>query len=115
MSFIDWFSRRQQNGRIIFNKTNIASHWPDGTLQRLNWNDLAQVDVITTDEGPWAEDVFFLLLDTSGESIVVPQCFDGAQALVEQLAKLPTFDDSALRKAMGSTSNQTFVCWRRAP
>jgi hypothetical protein len=70
--------------------------------------------VLTNDEGPLLEDVFFALLGPGGAGFLVPQGADGSQVLVERLLKLPGFDEQRFIEAMGSTTNRKFVCWSRA-
>jgi hypothetical protein len=73
---------------------------------------LQLVAVETTDEGPFAADVFFHLTgETSG--CVVPLGATGEPVLVERLQTLPGFDNETLIKAMTSTSNQRFILWQK--
>jgi hypothetical protein len=76
--------------------------------------DLEEVGIVTTDEGPFKEDVFFLLLAADRKSgCVVPQSCDGAKELLERLQKLSDFDNQAVIDAMCSMSNARFLCWKR--
>jgi hypothetical protein len=85
----------------------------DGTVESVEWDRLIGVDAITTDHGPWLEDAFFVLHGDDGHGCVVPNAV--ARALFDHFERLPGFDFSAVIAAMGSTSNATFVCWRRSP
>jgi hypothetical protein len=38
---------------------------------------------------------------------------DGFKALLERIQGLPRFDNEAVIRAMGSTSNDRFVVWKR--
>lgn len=80
--------------------------------QRIEWAHLSEVAVRTTPGGPWREDVFFLLSDDRGGGVVVPQT--ESSELLERLQRLPGFDNRELVRAMGSTEDELFVCWRRA-
>ena len=82
-------------------------------IDTIAWSDLREVGVLTTDEGPWVEDVFFALIGPSAAGFLVPQGSDGSQALVERLLKLPGFNELLFIEAMGSTANRKFVCWSR--
>jgi hypothetical protein len=44
---------------------------------------------------------------------VVPQGAQESTQLLERLQRLPGFDNAALMRAMSSTEEATFVCWRR--
>jgi len=80
----------------------------------VRWDDLGEVSIITTSDGPWAEDVYWLLVASDGKSgCAVPQGAEGSQALLEALQKLPGFDNAAVMAAMGSATEAKFICWRR--
>jgi hypothetical protein len=90
----------------------VSCALPDGKTERVAWNDLQRVEIITTDEGPGAADVFWML-HGSATGCVVPQGATGANRLLERLQALPHFDNSAVIQAMGSTSNNRFLVWSR--
>lgn len=90
----------------------VSCSTPGGKTESVAWNDLQRVEVITTDEGPWAADVFGML-HGSATGCVVPQGATGAKRLLERLQELPRFDNEAFIRAMGSTSNQRFLVWNR--
>jgi hypothetical protein len=116
MSFSSWFRRLRQRApdRVTFTADAVTRTRPDGVQETIRWDDLDEVTILTTDEGPWREDVFFLLSASGGESgCAVPQSADGTRELLERLQQLPGFDNGAVIKAMGSTSVARFVCWKR--
>lgn len=85
-----------------------------GRIDEIAWGDLIEVGILTTDEGPIQEDVFFMLLGpTKEKGCSIPQGADGSQKLLERLGCLPDFDQGAVIRAMGSTSNNRFVCWQK--
>ena len=88
--------------------------WPsDGPPTLIAWAEIQGIDVLTTSDGPWAEDVFILLRGPGEQVHAIPQGSDGFPALVERLISLPGFSVQEFTRAMGSTSDQRFVCWRR--
>ncbi len=87
---------------------------PGEKTRRMFWNDLCAIVIETTDEGPWMEDVYFMLFsDDLEKSFGIPQCAEGSQELLEKLMQLPNFNEEAVIKAMGSTVNQSFLCWEK--
>ncbi|MEO8562464.1 MAG: hypothetical protein ABI601_10340 [bacterium] len=86
-----------------------------GESQTLPWRALTGIDVITTSGGPWANDVFLVLLVEPGDSIgcIVPQESEGFQPLANHVLTLPAFDVDEFVAAMGSTRDHRFRCWRR--
>jgi hypothetical protein len=99
---------------VTFTDDSVRRVRADGVTETIRWDDVHEVGILTTDEGPWQEDVFFLLIAADGKSgCCVPQSSDGSKQLLERLQQLPGFDNEAVIKGMGSTSNGKFVCWKR--
>jgi len=85
----------------------------DGRVEQVGWDELLQVVVLTTSDGPFAEDVSFVRTGPEGTGCVVPQGAPECAHLLERLHRLPGFDNEALFRAMSSTQDASFVCWRR--
>ena len=116
MSILRFFRRSKPRTResVTFTDDTVRRVRADGVEEIIRWADLYEVGMLTTDEGPFQEDVFFLLVASDGKSgCAVPQSSDGCDRLLERLQQLPGFDNEALIKAMGSSSNAKFVCWKR--
>jgi hypothetical protein len=92
--------------------SEVVCERPDGRTERISWSDLQKMEVITTDEGPFTADVFWVLHGTSS-GCVIPQGATGDAELLKHLQALPHFDNNVFTEAQGSTSNQTFICWER--
>jgi hypothetical protein len=86
-------------GKVTFDVGGIAYTLPDGTARRVEWSDLRAVEIATTDGGPFAEDVFWVLHST-GSPLLVPQSAGGSDALLTRLQELPGFDSRAVIAAM---------------
>ena len=83
-----------------------------GEQQSVRWDELEEVAIVTTDCGPFLDDVFWMLCGKN-RGCVVPSESLGTNELIERLQKLPGFDNHAVIQAMGSTDNARFVCWTR--
>jgi hypothetical protein len=108
------FNSRKSNGqdRVVFDDVQITRTLPDGKTEIVRWCDLQEIGIITTDEGPASEDVYWMLIGKAGGCAIS----GGAEGLSELLTRFQTlagFDNEVVIKAMGSTSNAKFVCWRR--
>ena len=115
MSLFDFLWRKRQGERIVITDDSVIRFRPDGVQESIRWDDLGEVCILTTDEGPWSEDVFWVLTASDGKSgCTVPQFAEGADKLLEALQELPGFDNEAVIKAMGSTSNAKVFCWRKS-
>lgn len=85
----------------------------DGTEESVTWSDLAEVAIRTTPEGPWKEDVFFLLVRTGGGGCAVPAGDPSADDLMTRLQSMPGFDNDAFVEAMTTIEDGLFVVWQK--
>lgn len=106
------FNPRLKPDRVDFDDASITRTTPNGQIETVRWDDLQEVGIITTNEGPFSEDVFWFLAGSKG-GCVVSSGARGMKELLERLQKLPNFDNEAVIKAMGSTTNNKFQCWKR--
>ena len=100
-------------GRIEFDSEAIRFHLPQGEVQHIQWNELDEVRIMTTDEGPYVEDVFFMLHGEDKKVYTIPQSAEGNVELLARLQMLPDFNNETLIEALGSTSNQQFKLWMK--
>lgn len=98
---------------VRLSDTEVTCERPDGKVERVGWADLQKVEVVTTSDGPFAPDVFWVLHGTDG-GCAVPQGATGDSELLERLQALPGFDNHAFIEAMSSASDRRFLCWQRA-
>jgi hypothetical protein len=114
MGLFDFFVRRKSKAHVLISDAEIVSVRSNGHRESVRLDDLSEVVIITTDEGPFTEDVFFVLIGRNEKSgCAVPQSAEGCDKLLELLQKLPGFDNESVIKAMGSTSNGRFLCWKK--
>lgn len=100
-------------GRVEISDDCVRFHCRD-RVDELAWRDLVEVGIVTTDEGPLLEDVYFILLGPGRKSgCAVPQGARGTEELLARLQTLPGFDHGAVIAAMGCTSNNRFTCWQK--
>ena len=90
-------------------------HRVDGEIEeRIDWSAVEEILIITTDQGPYQEDVFFALGGLDGKGCLVPHEAAVRTKLLDELqTRFPGLDDSMVIKAMGSTSNNTFLIWKK--
>jgi len=77
------------------------------------WRDIQEIRIVTTDQGPAAEDVFWVFLHHDGKRLLrVPGSLvdDAALDLLMQLAR---FDHDQFIKSMGSADNAVFRVWKK--
>ena len=105
----------QKTVELSFDDQVICIRYPDGELRNLRWDELSGVDIRTTDTGPFATDVFWLLYTDKTEpaAIFASGAVGESELLDAMQAKLTGFDNKQFIAAMGSTRNQVFTVWRR--
>src|SRR5918993_563846 len=124
MSLLSWLKSKVQASQktrlqhesewiVTLNDAQISCKRPNGLVESLAWDDLKVVLIETTDEGPFAIDVFWILMgEQSG--CIVPLGAAGADEMLAKLQALPNFNNEAVVEAMSSTDNGRFVCWQRS-
>ena len=106
--------RLEPESRVIVHVSDseIVCERPDGKVERVGWAELETIEIVTTDDGPFAPDVFWVLRGRHS-GCAVPQGATGDRLLLERLQALPGFDNNAVIDAMSSTSNRRFLCWQK--
>jgi len=97
---------------VIFDSAGITHSIADGQSEFVTWADLKTITVVTTNQGPFVDDVFWVLAGDLSRC-VVPSESQGMQELLPRLQTLPGFDNRALISSMSSTQNAQFLCWSR--
>jgi hypothetical protein len=100
---------------VAFDEEGVTRTMASGRIEHVRWDHLVEIEIVTTDEGPFVEDVFWLLSAGDGTGCAVPQGAVGSDALLARLQQLPGFDNGAVIDAMTCVENARFVCWRATP
>lgn len=90
----------------------LGLRWAGGASESVNFDDIQRVAVRTTNQGPFDEDVFFML-EANNNTFLIPQGAEGTTQLLERLQQLPGFDNEALINSMCCMDNKVFLCWER--
>ena len=86
----------------------------DASNEAIAWADLVKVEIVTTDEGPWSEDLFFLLEGADGKGVAVSDALANASGLIAALQqRLPGIDNDAVIASASCTENARFLVWRK--
>ncbi len=112
-ALLAWRNRSGGPGVVSIREGSIAYFGPHGGAV-MALDALTSVEIVTTDAGPVAEDVFWHLTDEMGQQASIPGGAKGAEALLDRLGTLPGFDHMAVVSAMGSAENRRFAVWSRA-
>ena len=131
MGIMDWFRRRHSEEPVILplraTRPADPTFWcvavdsddegcvgisAQGARLPLKFSDLHRIAIRTTDEGPGAEDVFWLLA-AGDQECLIPHGTPGETELFERFLKLPGFNSQTMIEAMTSADNAEFECWNR--
>lgn len=97
-----------------FNEECGTITYPDEDPVEIIWSDVERIEIITTNDGPWSEDFWWLFYLKGTESpIDVPQGAKGNEGIFDVLKKnFEGHDMETIMKALGSTSEARFNVWQ---
>jgi hypothetical protein len=82
--------------------------------ERVSWQDLAKVEILTNDAGPSSEDLFFILHGRDGKGVAIAHDLAVKHGLVATLQKrLAGLDNKAIIDASVSTDVRRFLVWQK--
>ena len=105
--------RSAQPASVTLDAEGISVLTPADRPRSVSWNQLVEVSVLTTADGPLADDVFLVLRGADGSACIVPHAL--VTEFVGHLLRLPGFDHQRFIEAMGSTDEARVVCWKGRP
>lgn len=80
--------------------------------EQVAWVAIARVRIVPTDQGPWLEDVFFIVESKQGQGCTIAHELALRSGLLEGLqSRLKGFNNAAVIEAMGSSENRVFTVW----
>ena len=80
------------------------------------WADVERVRIMTNDQGPYLEDVFFIVDSKKGDGCIVAHDLAVRAGLLEALqSRLEGVNSKAVIDAMCSVENQMFTIWEANP
>jgi hypothetical protein len=120
MGILDFFRKRAERRRLVaaagveFDDERVVHRRRDGSVETMVWSELVEVGILTTSDGPFGEDVYWMLLAADRKSgCAVPGSAVGMDRLLSRLQELPGFDNRQVIEAMGSVADARFVCWTK--
>jgi hypothetical protein len=90
----------------------VSCRRSSGLLETIKWSALQAVIIKTTSNGPFVDDVFWVLVGQNS-GCVVPSETSGSDELLKRLQALPGFDNNAVIRAMSSMNDKDFLCWKK--
>lgn len=79
------------------------------------WSDVEKIQVFTTDEGPFNEDLYWVISFVNcNHCLYIPQLSKGSDKMITAISEVlsePNWDMAI--KAMGSCENDKFLIWSK--
>lgn len=108
-------SRHPASESVTYDERQIVRHVPDGTVERICWDELDRISIITTDQGPWNEDAYWIFEDAARQKgCMIGNGAEGFPALLDHISSFGGFSHERVIEAMGCTSNKRFIIWNRS-
>ncbi len=100
---------------VSFNSNSISVIDPDGLESSVSIEGLTKIDILTTEDGPWAPDVFWRFFTNEDKAVLIfPGGATGESELLTYLQdNVDGFNSDAVIAAMGSTSLASFELWKK--
>ncbi len=100
---------------VAFDDMGVRCERPDGTVERIDWEDLHTVTVEAPNQPPPVPALVWILWSEDRKSgCIFPGRATGADALIEELKRrLDGFDHRALVTAMNADEHMTYVVWQQ--
>lgn len=112
-----WLARRaldRKPSAAAYGGIEIDQHGVRNGEHALRWSELTRIQIITTDEGPFVDDLFWIFEGPAGQHCIIPgPALDST--LFEHLNRLPGVDYEQIIRAQGSCEDARFLIWTAPP
>jgi hypothetical protein len=111
---LQWFRQKvsPKKARAFCDDDGVKVEYPDHPAASIRWEEIMKISVITTDQGPFIDDVFLAFFD-GARHCLVPSEADGYNEVFDRVSKFKGFDFEQYIQAMASAENHEFICWER--
>jgi hypothetical protein len=111
--FEPWLRRKLKEETVQIDETGVRRK-AGAIREQIQWPEVIEIRIITTDEGPFQVDVFFALVGSDGNGCLIPHDAAERTGLLEELqSRFPDLDNEIVIKAMGCASNNDFLIWKK--
>lgn len=85
---------------------------PKRNIEEIKWNEIEEISIVTTDEGPFLPDVWLMLIG-NGKGCSMPQGAPKYEEVYDIVSKYEGFNFEEAIKAATSTDNAKFQLWKK--
>jgi len=96
----------------ITDKTIKVLH-PKRETEEIDWDEIEEIEIITTDEGPFLPDVWLVLTGKNNKGCSIPQGSAGWTKVYDIVSKYEGFNFEKVIESASSTENKVFDIWKK--
>ena len=85
---------------------------PKRETEQIDWNEIEEIKLINTDEGPLLPDVWLILMG-NGKGCSIPQGSDGWNRVYDKVSKYDGFNFENVIKSASCADNEIFELWNK--
>ena len=90
----------------------IKVEHPQRKTEQVLWNNVQEIKLINTADGPWFPDVWLALLGKD-DGCLIPQGAKGFDEIYDVVSKYDGFNFENVGNSMGCTDNAEFLLWQK--
>lgn len=106
-----------ENNTPVFTYDNHKGYigYPKEIPKEFLWDAVEKIEIVTTDEGPWEEDLWWIFfIREAEEPLLIPSGAKGIDKIFEVFEdKFENIDNEMIINAMGSSVNARFNLWNK--
>ncbi|MBF4505120.1 hypothetical protein IRZ83_00480 [Flavobacterium sp. JLP] len=102
----------EDNFLVTITKEFIRVEHTERKTEEILWNDIKEIKLINTEDGPFLPDVWLALLgENSG--CLIPHGTKGFEAVYDIISKYENFNFDNFISSMSCTDNKEFLLWKK--
>ncbi|MEO6254913.1 MAG: hypothetical protein ABIO79_16500 [Ferruginibacter sp.] len=97
---------------VTITGTNIRVEHPERETEQVMWDNIQEIKLINTDEGPWLPDVWLALIGKE-DGCIIPLGTKGYNEVYDIVSKYEGFNFENVTNSMRCTDNAEFPLWAK--
>ena len=98
---------------VVMTRNGVACEHARRKREFVAWDEICEIRLVTTDDGPLLPDVWLMLVGRQG-GCSAPQGVVGYDELYDRVSRFSGFDFESVIAAAACIDNAEFICWRRS-
>ncbi|MDQ3017989.1 MAG: hypothetical protein M3R25_14855 [Bacteroidota bacterium] len=96
--------------KILVSPESVAVEHPDRMTINMKWDDIEEINLVNSDQGPFLDDVW-LQLKSKADTIFLAQGKQGYDEVYDIVSQYQGFNFDNVIESMTCTGNETFLLW----